>query len=80
MFRPLLQRKDNLSESINDKNNIFQFIFHLPFAAQTIANEIPVFPLVASTTVCPGFKAPILLLFLFQIFYSKNGLILLKKI
>ena len=29
-----------------------------PFWAQTIARPMPVLPLVASTTVCPGFSAP----------------------
>src|ERR1700689_40459 len=29
-----------------------------PFAAQTMARPIPVFPLVASTTVCPGLSSP----------------------
>jgi len=27
-------------------------------AAHTIASPMPVFPLVASTTVCPGFRSP----------------------
>ena len=30
-----------------------------PLAAQTIASPIPVLPLVASTTVCPGFSVPL---------------------
>ena len=29
-----------------------------PLAAQTMASPIPVLPLVASTTVCPGFSVP----------------------
>ena len=30
-----------------------------PLAAQTIAKPTPVLPLVASITVCPGFRAPL---------------------
>ena len=30
-----------------------------PFAAHTMASPIPVLPLVASTTVCPGVMAPV---------------------